>query len=170
MKSTTTISYAAVGDSIDYSYDVTNSGNVMLVGSLHVNDDKTTVTCPPHYYLDVGETVTCTAVYEVTQDDINAGFVTNIATASAGGTTSNEDSVTVSLGGITEEQMVKRFAPVLMFDGSFKGLPMSAEDYFQNMMNVPGVSPIVGLLFPDEWGWGLKKFYSTICLIFRVAH
>ena len=45
-KSTTTTTYAAVGDLIDYSYSVTNSGNVSLAGQVTVRDDKATVSCP----------------------------------------------------------------------------------------------------------------------------
>src|SRR5437899_2041184 len=45
-KSTTTATYAAVGDTISYSYKLTNSGNVTLSSPYTVNDDKATVTCP----------------------------------------------------------------------------------------------------------------------------
>ena len=99
VKSTTTTTYSVVGDTIDYSYDVTNSGNVTLAEPVTIADDKTTATCAlsGDGDLDVGETVTCTAVdYVVTQADIDNGSVTNLATASADGTTSNQDSVTVN--------------------------------------------------------------------------
>ncbi|HET8944140.1 MAG TPA: hypothetical protein VFO59_05100, partial [Dehalococcoidia bacterium] len=45
-------------------------------------------------FLDPGESITCSASYSITQGDIDAGSVTNTATASAAGTTSNQDSET----------------------------------------------------------------------------
>jgi hypothetical protein len=90
-----------VGDVIKYSYLVTNSGNVSLSGPVTVADDKAPVTCPAvstvgngDGKLDPGETITCTASYTVTQADLRAGSVTNIAKASAGGTDSNPDQET----------------------------------------------------------------------------
>src|SRR4051812_48615467 len=38
--------YSAVGQSISYSYLVTNTGNVSLAGPVTVTDDKATVSCP----------------------------------------------------------------------------------------------------------------------------
>ena len=102
-KTTTTATYDSVGDTISYSYLVTNSGNVGLAGPVTVADDKATVSCPDvatvgdlDATLDPGEAVTCTATYTVVQADIDSGSVTNIATASAGGTSSNSDTVTVT--------------------------------------------------------------------------
>ena len=74
--------YDSVGDVISYGYTVTNSGNVSLTGPVTVSDDKATVTCPAGG-LAPGGFITCTASHVVTQADLDAGFVTNIASASA---------------------------------------------------------------------------------------
>jgi uncharacterized repeat protein (TIGR01451 family) len=102
-KSASPLTYDHVGQTIAYSYLVTNTGNVSLAGPVTVSDNKATVTCPPlsgignhDSSLDPGEQVTCTASYSITQADLNSGSVTNTATAHAGGTDSNTDSKTVT--------------------------------------------------------------------------
>ena len=102
-KSASPSTYDAVGDSISYSYLVTNTGNVRLAGPVTVADDKATVSCPAlstvgngDGFLDPAEAITCTASYTITQADLNSGSVTNVATASAGGVDSNEDTETVT--------------------------------------------------------------------------
>ena len=87
--------YDAVGDVIDYSYLVTNTGNVTLAGPVTVTDDKATVTCPAGG-LAPGASMTCTASYTITQADLDAGSVTNIAQAHANGADSNSDDETVT--------------------------------------------------------------------------
>lgn len=84
-KSSPTADYAAVGDTVDYSYVVTNDGNITITSPITVDDDKTTVTCPalPASGLAPSASITCTASYVVDQDDLDDGSVTNIATASA---------------------------------------------------------------------------------------
>ncbi len=74
-----------------------------LAGPVTVADDKATVTCPAlstvgngDGFLDPAEAITCTASYAITQADLNAGSVTNVAKASAGGIDSNEDTETVT--------------------------------------------------------------------------
>jgi len=96
---------------LHYSYFVTNNGGYPLLGPVAVTDNKTTVNClavssatvdligtlgDADDYLDPGESIACTATYTVIQADVTAGFVTNTASATTGGVTSDTVSVTVS--------------------------------------------------------------------------
>ena len=90
VKEASLLTFASQGDVISYTYVVTNTGNVTLTG-VTVTDDKASVSCP-QTTLAVGESMTCTASYSVTQADINAGFVTNLASAGSDQT----DPVTAS--------------------------------------------------------------------------
>jgi uncharacterized repeat protein (TIGR01451 family) len=76
---------AQVGDTIAYSYVVTNTGNVTLA-SVSVNDPtEGPVTCPTPAApgLAPGDSETCTAntPYSVTQADVDRGSITDTATA-----------------------------------------------------------------------------------------
>jgi uncharacterized repeat protein (TIGR01451 family) len=70
------------GETVDYSFVLTNSGNVTLT-SIRVDDPKAgAVTCPVTT-LAPGASVTCTAAqYTVTAADIVAGVVRNVAVGS----------------------------------------------------------------------------------------
>lgn len=101
-KSVTETSFTNAGDLLHYSYLVTNSGFASLPEPVTVTDNKATVTCPAvssvgdlDAFLDAGESVTCTATYTVTAPDFNATFVTNTASATISGVTSNTSSQTV---------------------------------------------------------------------------
>ena len=72
--------YANVGELISYEFLVTNAGNVTLTG-ITVTDPKVSPISCPADTLAAGETMTCTGSYAVTQVDIDAGFVYNLATA-----------------------------------------------------------------------------------------
>ena len=98
VKSSTTTAFSAVGTVIPYSYVVTNTGNTTLTAVVTVTDDKiASVTCPalPVGGLAPAASITCTGSYTTTQADLDAGKVTNIATAKSGPTTSPAVSVTV---------------------------------------------------------------------------
>ena len=100
-KTTTADGFEGTGESIPYSYKATNTGTVTLSGTLEVDDDKiasANITCPavPGGGLAPGAFLTCTGSYTTTQDDVDAGKVTNEATATLGGVTSDSDSVTVN--------------------------------------------------------------------------
>ena len=114
VKTASPLTYDAVGDSISYSYLVTNTGNVRLAGPVTVADDKATVVCPAlgDGFLDPAEAVTCTASYSITQADLNSGSVTNVAKASAGGTDSNPDSETVTAVVSKTLSLVKTASPL----------------------------------------------------------
>jgi len=90
--------FAVVGDVLTYEYDVTNTGNVTITDPITVSDDKiASVSCPalPAGGLAPTATLTCSASYSVTQADIDAGEVTNVASATDGTTTSPTDDATV---------------------------------------------------------------------------
>lgn len=96
--------YAAAGNLITYDYLVANTGNVSLAGPVSVDDDRTSVVCPDvtttgnlDVMLNPGESITCTAEYSVTTDDVAAGSVTNTATATAGGVFSNQEVETATM-------------------------------------------------------------------------
>ncbi len=92
--------YDSTGDTITYQYVVTNTGNV-TISSVSVSDDN--VDAAPacdDTSLAPGEVATCTATYTVVQADLDAGEVTNNASATgtpAGGIlTDPTDSATAT--------------------------------------------------------------------------
>ena len=95
VKSASPLSYSQVGQVITYTYVVTNTGNVTVLGQITVTDDKVTVVCPPTASLAPGQSITCTASHTVTQADLDAGQIVNAASASNGVVTSPPDTVTV---------------------------------------------------------------------------
>ena len=107
-KSVTPATYTGAGESLSYSYLVTNSGFAPLEGPVAVTDDKATVTCPAvttagdlDNFLDPSESITCTASYLTTAGDVTGLSVTNTATATVDGVTSNSDSATATVTGVT---------------------------------------------------------------------
>ncbi len=91
---------ATAGSTIDYTFLVTNTGNVTL-DPISVTDAKVgTVSCPVTV-LAPGASTTCTATYTLTQADVDAGEVVNTATASGtpptGPPTTGEDTVTTPI-------------------------------------------------------------------------
>jgi uncharacterized repeat protein (TIGR01451 family) len=111
-KTSVDTTYSAVGDVLDYSFKVTNSGNVTLSGPFTVADDKATnELCPATASLAPNAFITCTASYTVTQADLDAGSVTNTATASNGTTTSPSDSLTINATQVASLELTKSATP-----------------------------------------------------------
>jgi len=106
--------YLAAGNLIHYNYLVTNSGFATLQGPVTVADNKATVTCPAvstvgdlDNFLDPGESITCSATYTITAGDVASAFVTNTATATVQGVSSNSDNTTVFLATAADVSIVK---------------------------------------------------------------
>lgn len=79
------------GETITYSFVVTNTGNVTITGAgvqegaFSGTGALPSPTCPGSGPLAPGDQLICTTVYTVTQADIDAGSITNSATASGTG-------------------------------------------------------------------------------------
>ena len=85
-KSASPTTVAAAGEVVTYTFHVTNTGNVTVIGiaitegSFSGTGIPPEASCPPGP-LAPGASVDCTATYTVTQADIDAGSVANTATA-----------------------------------------------------------------------------------------
>ncbi|MEO6989533.1 MAG: hypothetical protein ABI239_12905, partial [Aquihabitans sp.] len=122
-KSAAPTSYAVNGETITYSYLVTNTGNVPLtnVNVTDVSDGDGTlsaITCPVTV-LAPGASTTCEATYGVTQLDIDAGSVNNTGTAHGTPPTGPEvtdDSDATIVSGATPGLSIVKSADVSTFD------------------------------------------------------
>ena len=77
-----------VGESLEYSFVVTNTGNVTLADvvveetAFSGEGDLSAIACPDEAArLIPGQTVTCSATYTTTQADVDSGRLSNTATA-----------------------------------------------------------------------------------------
>ena len=89
-KSATENGFGGTGETLTYSYEVSNSGTVTLTGTVSITDDKIAseeISCGtvPTGGLGPGGKVTCSGSYETEQADVDGSGVTNRATASLGG-------------------------------------------------------------------------------------
>ena len=152
------------GDTIDYTFVVTNTGNVSL-SNVVVNDpllggvvagpasgDTDTDT-----ELDVTETWTYTASYTITQADIDNGGVTNAATVvadSPGGTGASDNSDDPN--------------DATDVDDNGDGDP--DDDTFTEIIMNPELSVIKIANFNDENGNGIPEIGETISYSFSITN
>lgn len=100
-----TAAFNTVGQVIQYSYVVTNTGNTPLAGPVSITDDKVMgVACPNvntvgnlDDKLDLNESLTCAGSYGITTADLNSGSITNNATAMVGEVVSAIATATVRM-------------------------------------------------------------------------
>jgi uncharacterized repeat protein (TIGR01451 family) len=106
-----------LGDEVTYAYTLTNTGSVTL-STLSVNDPQTglsPIACPATS-LAAGTSTTCSASYPLVQADLDAGRVSDTATAAAqapAGTAviSAPSTATVALPGVAALALVKSGQP-----------------------------------------------------------
>src|SRR5262249_33079358 len=80
VKAASPLTFTAAGQVINYSYTLTNTGNV-TINTIAVSDNKVaTVSCPVSS-LAAGASTTCSGAYTTTSADVTNGSVTNTATA-----------------------------------------------------------------------------------------
>ena len=97
VKTANPTTYSSVGDVITYTYEITNSGQTTLSGPFSITDDKQGTISPcGSGPLAAGGSTTCTSTHTISQADITAGSITNVATASGSGVTSNQATATVT--------------------------------------------------------------------------
>lgn len=72
--------HADVGDTITYTFDVENTGNIDVT-SVSIDDARITGTTPATQDVPAGETRTFTATYVATQADVDFGSIPNTAVA-----------------------------------------------------------------------------------------
>jgi uncharacterized repeat protein (TIGR01451 family) len=109
-----TTSFNAVNALVEFSFTLTNNGNVTLT-NVDVTDPNATVgTCTPSLpvaSLAPGDTITCSATHIATQADLNSGSVINVvnasATAPAGNTVTGSSPATVSANQVKELTVTK---------------------------------------------------------------
>ena len=110
------------GDTIDFTFTVTNSGNVPL-DPVAVDDPKVgPVTCPGGPLASGQSTVCGPVTYPVTQDDVDAGTVANTATATgtapSGATVTSTDSTTTPIPVRRAIELVKSVGELDDVDGN----------------------------------------------------
>lgn len=91
----------AVGQVIQYTYNIRNIGTDPLPGVVTVTGAP--VTCPlintignKDEFLDVGEILTCVSSYTTVQEDLDRGSITTVTTANVNGILSSEITTTVT--------------------------------------------------------------------------
>ncbi len=102
--------YTLLGETISYTFTVTNSGSAVLDGPVTITDPLLAVTCPAlttvgdnNDFFDPGEQLVCTGNYTTSTTDVTNTRINNTAYASAGGVDSPTASTTVYLQGVPEQ-------------------------------------------------------------------
>ena len=100
--------YNQVGQTITFTYTVTNAGVAPLgPAQFTINDNllDAPVNCgPPDATLAPGQSLTCLSSHTITQDDLSLANLTGVATVSGGGPTSAPATVTIlNLVSVPEE-------------------------------------------------------------------
>ncbi|MGA4544337.1 DUF7507 domain-containing protein [Uniformispora flossi] len=152
-----------VGDTVTYTYTVTNTGSAP-VDELHIVDDRVAnITCQAGT-LAPGASTTCTGTYTVTAADAAAGQITNNATAKA-----NDDTVVSPPATATVDVETSALHLIKHVDGSRTYAVGDVVTYTYTVTNT-GTTPVTGLRINDDRvtgvtceATGLAPGASTTC-------
>jgi uncharacterized repeat protein (TIGR01451 family) len=179
MLKTSDTTEATVGDTITYTYTITNTGDVMLTDLVLIDDHIGEIPLPTSV-LTPGESLTVTAIYIVTEVDL-PGPLTNEASITGrgpvGGTTATETTVSVALskvaggggGGATSMDLDGR---VIINEIAWAGTKANPVDEWIELRNL-GTIPVnlsgwtlcwypKGEVVPDESLWQRIELVGTI--------
>jgi uncharacterized repeat protein (TIGR01451 family) len=142
-----------VGATVEYSYLVTNNGNVTFTDDIVIADNRIdaaggSYNCTPAASTDLAptDTMTCTATYTVTLNDVQIGSVSNNATASSGSETSPIDSATVPPGATPALTITKTTSPA---SASFVAAGETLT-YSYTVQNTGGVALVEPVTVSDD--------------------
>ena len=167
-KTASTPSFLEAGGTVNYTYVITNIGSVPI-RQLAVTDDKiATVTCDKTVIVDTSsggtpDFATCQAVYTITQADVDAGSVTNIAQATGvpdfGTLGSLTDTATVTGPTRTPELTFKKASSLTTFGAVGSSVPytftlkntgnVTLTDVSVSDPLIPGLTCSFATLLPD---------------------
>ena len=131
VKSASSPTYSAAGQTITYTYNVTNTGTVDIAGPINITDDKSnTIITVQNDALLAGHSATTTVPYTITSADFAKGSVTNLAYAIGsfnGNTITSPKNIAVVLYEHPEHQREhpnneRDFGP--NYGGAFVPIPM----------------------------------------------
>ena len=178
VKSVTESNFTAAGDVLHYAFVVTNSGDAPLAGPVAVADDQATdESCPAvstvgdgDDWLDPGESITCMATYTVQSTDRTNEYVTNIASATAGGTTSNTDTKTVNWAAADYGDLPSSYNDTLQSDNGarhtignlYLGACVTADPDGQPSANADADSCDDGVTRTGNWSGGAGSVDVTV--------
>ncbi len=143
--------FAAVGDLINYTFQVTNTGNVTLTG-ITVTDPKVPAISLPKTTLLPGETMTGTGSYTVTQADIDVGSVYNLATADSEESDPDDDTEITPLTPIASISIDKQAANLTQDDeyGDFVELEEGETAIYRIVITNTGNVTLENVLLTDS--------------------
>ena len=152
--------YNAIEQNITYFYMVTNSGNVSLAGNINITDNVTGTTTLSTDGLDEGSILTGISIHTITQADIDAGSVTNLA--SAIGSFNNQPVISPNTSAtVIYEHPTNSFRPInggglnnSGYGGAFEPWDMYDSPIYNNEPYLYGgdLSRTAEILNSDSWG------------------
>lgn len=146
-------SFDAVGDVLEYTFTLVNTGNVTLTDPIVITDpllpsppvcDPVSVTVP----WPPDDTRTCTGAYTATQEDLDRGDVENTASAAVGPAPVQTDSVTVPASQMPEMTLLKEAESVDPATEFFVG---AVIDYTYTVTNAGNVTLETPITITDQF-------------------